>query len=393
MIIKFWEKEKSIPATGIKKYAPRRTPALSAIAVRQYLLFARVCIIMFFSTIRNKLFYHRKKHRGCRFCVAFLCPLALILPASAFLCGCRASMEPVTQSGFYFNTVISLTVYGSHADDAMAEAFTLCEHYENLWSKTVAGSDIWNINHADGKPVKVDPKTADLLNTALYWAEKTDGLIDPTVTPLSDLWNFTGDPKGPVPAQEEIDALLPHVNYQNVRISENTVALTDPKAQIDVGFLAKGYIADCLKELFLEKDVTSALINLGGNVLAVGSKPDGSAFRTGIKMPFGKDGELAGIVSLSDHSLVSSGSYERCFEQDGRLYHHILNPSTGYPADTGLSGVTILSDSSTDGDALSTSCFLLGLDQGMELIESLPGTEAMFITTDGQIYKTDGFPD
>ena len=324
---------------------------------------------------------------------ALLCPLALILSAAVLLCGCRPSFEPVSESGFYFNTIISLTAYGSHAEEAIKDAFALCERYENLWSKTVEGSDIWNINHAEGQPVEVDPETADLLNTALYWADKTDGLIDPTVTPLSDLWNFTGAPKGPVPAQADIDALLPHVDYRTVSIVQNTVTLSDPQAQVDLGFLAKGRIADRLKELFLQKGVTSALINLGGNVLAVGAKPDGSAFRTGIKMPFGKDGELAGVTALTDRSLVSSGSYERSFEQDGKLYHHILDPFTGYPAETGLSGVTILSDSSTDGDALITSCFLLGLKKGMELIESLPDTEAMFITTDGQIYKTDGFPD
>lgn len=317
----------------------------------------------------------------------------LMLTICVCVSGCRPAFEPVTQSGFYFNTIISLTAYGSQAQEALEEAFALCERYENLWSKTVKGSDIWNLNHADGQPVEVDPETADLLNTALYWAEKTGGLIDPTVTPLSDLWNFTGDPRGPVPAQAKINALLPHVNYRNICIRENTVTLTDPETEVDLGFLAKGRIADRLKQLFLEKNVSSALINLGGNVLAVGSKPDGSAFRTGITMPFGKDGELAGVIELRDQSLVSSGSYERCFEQDGRLYHHILNPSTGYPADTGLSGVTILSESSTDGDALSTSCFLLGLKRGMELIETLPNTEAMFITTDGQIYKTDGFPD
>ena len=336
---------------------------------------------------RSFLYMNRFFHRRC---TAFLCAAALTI-AFCFS-ACRPSFEPVSKSGFYFDTIISLTAYGSRAESALEDAFALCERYEKLWSKTIKGSDIWNITHADGQPVTVAPETAKLLSTALYWAQKTDGLIDPTVTPLSDLWNFTGDPAGPVPSQEDIDILLSHVSYENIIIDGNIVTLTDPDAGIDVGFLAKGYIADRLKELFLKQGITSALINLGGNVLAVGTKPDGSPFKTGITMPFGKDGELAGIVELNDRSLVSSGSYERCFEQDGRLYHHILDPSTGYPSDSGLSGVTILSDSSTDGDALSTSCFLLGLKKGMSLIKSLPDTEAMFITTDGQIYKTDGFP-
>ena len=181
-------------------------------------------------------------------------------------------------------------------------------------------------------------------------------------------------------------------NYHNIRIDGNTVTLADPDAQLDLGFLAKGAIADRLKAFFLQKNITSALINLGGNVLAVGQKPDGTAFRTGIKKPFSETNELVDIVALKDQSLVSSGNYERCFWENGVLYHHILDPRTGYPADTGLSSVTILSDSSTDGDALSTSCFLLGYEKGRELIDSLPDVEALFLLNDGTIYRTDGFP-
>ena len=162
-------------------------------------------------------------------------------------------------------------------------------------------------------------------------------------------------------------------------------------AQLALGFLAKGAIADRLKAFFLQKNITSALINLGGNVLAVGQKPDGTAFRTGIKKPFSETNELVDIVALKDQSLVSSGNYERCFRENGVLYHHILDPRTGYPVDTGLSSVTILSDSSTDGDALSTSCFLLGYEKGRELIDSLPDVEALFLLSDGTIYRTDGF--
>lgn len=321
--------------------------------------------------------------------LALLLCAALSLP----LTGCSAaSTQPFSKTGFYFDTVISLTCYGNNAESILDEAFDLCEHYENLLSYTKEGSDIWNINHAGGKAVTVDSETASLLQTALYWSKKTNGLIDPTITPISQLWNFSGDPAGPVPKQSQIDALLPHVDYHNIQIDGNTVTLTDPDAQLDLGFLAKGAIADRLKAFFLEKGVTSALINLGGNVLAVGQKPDGSAFRTGIKKPFSETNELVDVIALKDQSLVSSGNYERCFWENGVLYHHILDPRTGYPANTGLSGVTILSDSSTDGDALSTSCFLLGYEKGRELIDSLPDVEALFILTDGTIYRTDGFP-
>ena len=146
-----------------------------------------------------------------------------------------------------------------------------------------------------------------------------------------------------------------------IRVGEGNRIAVDPD------IVVKGAIADRLKAFFLQKNITSALINLGGNVLAVGQKPDGTAFRTGIKKPFSETNELVDIVALKDQSLVSSGNYERCFWENGVLYHHILDPHTGYPADTGLSSVTILSDSSTDGDALSTSCFLLGYEKGREI--------------------------
>lgn len=309
------------------------------------------------------------------------------------LTACQSSMEPVTKTGYYFNTVITLTGYGKKADAALDAGLSLCEKYESMLSRTKENSDIWNINHAHGQPVKVSSETAYLLTQAVKYAEMTDGLIDPTVTPLSILWNFTGNPPGPVPDQAQIETLLPHIGYQTIHIEASSVWLDDPNAQVDLGFLAKGYIADQLKALFLEQGLTHALINLGGNVLAVGEKPDGTAYRIGIQKPFGARNETVKIIGLKDQSLVSSGSYERYFEEGGVLYHHILDPSTGYPVDTDLDGVTILSDSSLEGDAFSTACFLLGYEKGRKLIESQSGMEALFITKDGSIYKTGGFPD
>ncbi len=321
---------------------------------------------------------------------------AALLPfflSYTLLSGCSVTTQPSVKTGFYFNTAIVLTCYGDNAEEVLEKAMQLCGRYEKLFSRTVKNSDIWNLNHAKGQPVIVSEETALLLKKAVSYAQLTDGKIDPTITPLSELWNFSGDPRGPVPDAEKIRALLPHVDYRNILIEGTSVRLADPQSEVDLGFIAKGYIADQLKAFFLENGVKSALINLGGNVLAVGEKPDGSPFYTGIKKPFGEANETVGIVELRDRSLVSSGSYERCFEQDGILYHHILDPSTGYPADTGLSGVTILSSSSMEGDALSTSCFLLGLEKGRELIESLPDTEALFVTDDGFVYQTSGFLD
>lgn len=331
----------------------------------------------------------QKKTIFLRRAVAFFLILCLCISFTA----CQGNMEPVTKTGYYFNTIVTLTGYGKNAESVLNEGIALCAHYENMLSRTVEGSDIWKINHADGASVEVSQDTAYLLTKALEYARMTDGLIDPTVTPLSELWNFTGDPPGPVPKPEELEALLPHVNYETVHIDGSSVCLEDPEAELDLGFLAKGYIADQLKELFLKRGLAHALINLGGNVLAVGEKPDGAAFRTGIQRPFGARNETVQIVDLADRSLVSSGSYERYFEENGVLYHHILDPFTGYPVDTDLDGVTILSDSSMEGDALSTTCFLLGYEKGQELIDSLSGIEALFVMKDGSVYKTNGFPD
>lgn len=323
--------------------------------------------------------------------IVWSCILSLSLPW--LLGGCLGSTEPVTKTGYYFNTIVTLTGYGKDADSILEEGLMLCSHYETLFSRTVEGSDIWNLNHAGGQPVDVHTETAYLLAQSVEYAKMTDGLIDPTVTPLSELWNFTGDPPGPVPQAPQIESLLAHVNYETIHINGSTVYLEDPDAHVDLGFIAKGYIADQLKKLFEERGLKNALINLGGNVLAVGSKPDGSAFYTGIQKPFGQRNETIKIISLTDKSLVSSGSYERYFEEDGILYHHILDPFTGYPVDTDLNGVTILSDSSMEGDALSTACFLYGQKKGQELIESLPGIEALFVTKDGSVYQTSGFPE
>lgn len=328
--------------------------------------------------------------------IAFIHRAAAVFPLLLLtfsLSACRTDREPVVKTAYYFNTIVTLTGYGSNAEEVLTAGISLCEKYENILSYTKEGSDIWNLNHAGGAPVEVSPETAGLLSRATEYARMTGGLIDPTVTPLSVLWNFTGNPPGPVPEEAQITQLLSHVGYQMISIDGTTVRLEDPEAAVDLGFLAKGYIADQLKALFLEQGLTHALINLGGNVLAVGEKPDGTAFRTGIQKPFGARNETVAIVSLKDQSLVSSGSYERYFEEGGILYHHILDPFTGYPVDTDLSGVTILSDSSLDGDALSTACFLYGYEKGRGLIESLSDTEALFVTTDGAVYKTGGFPD
>jgi thiamine biosynthesis lipoprotein len=319
-------------------------------------------------------------------------PVILFLTAALFS-GCTVKKSgPISRTGFYFDTVISIAIYDSENETILDGCMKMASHYDQLLSAQKEGSDIWNVNHAKGKPVTVDSDTADLLQKALYYARLSGGRFDPTLGGVSSLWNFNGQTPGPVPAASDISSALTHVGYQNIELSGNTVTLKDPDTQIDLGAIAKGYIADQIKSYLQKQGVKSAIINLGGNVLLVGSKPDHEEFTIGIQKPFADNSTYITTVSASDLSIVSSGTYERYFEQDGKKYHHILDPSTGYPVENHLLGVTILSKLSVDGDGLSTTSFVLGLDEGMKLIESLPDTEAVFITDDDQLHYSSGFP-
>lgn len=309
------------------------------------------------------------------------------------LSGCSKNATPVSKSGIYFDTVITITIYDMTQHDLLDKCFLLAEKYENLFSKTVEISDIYKINHSNGSPITVDNETIYLLEKAIFYAELTDGAIDPTILPLSDLWNFGENDH--VPDQESILQALSHVGYENIIIDKenSTVTITDKNAGIDLGFIAKGYIADKMKEFLLSEGITSAIINLGGNVLTIGTKPDGTAYTLGIQAPFDMRFDPAPLtVDVKDKSLVTSGVYERYFYQEDVLYHHILSTETGYPVNNGLWSVTILSDSSMEGDAYSTICMCLGLDDALALIETTDNIEAMFITEDMEIIYSSDFP-
>lgn len=320
------------------------------------------------------------------------------LMAAVFLSGCGRITEPVSRTEFYFDTVISITLYDGadfskeHTTRILDDCFSQCARYETLFSRSREGSDVWKINHSQGKPVTVSDDTIRLTKEALSFCAETDGLFDITIAPLSDLWDFSSAKKDrhTVPSPEARNRLLPLIDYRFVQFTEHTVTLSKENAALDFGGVAKGYIADRLKEFLLSEGVTSALINLGGNVLTIGKKPDGSPFLVGIQKPFSDTGDSVAVVPIEDASLVSSGIYERYFETDGKRYHHILNPKTGMPVQNDLLSVTILSPDSTKADALSTACFLMGLKDGLSYIETLPDVEALFITKDYALHATSG---
>lgn len=321
----------------------------------------------------------------CTFCfaLAFLC----------FFNGCAPRQNgPVSKSDYLLNTVVTISIYEStneskDTETILDDCMTKCKEYENLFSRTISGSDIHRINENAPDWVTVSEETTFLLKQALSYCALTNGLVDITIAPVKDLWNFSQPQIATIPDTTILTNQLAHVNYQNVEINKNQVRLTDEKASLDLGFIAKGYIADRLKEYLISQDVTSAIINLGGNVLTIGSK-NGTPFTVGIQKPFADNGIALMSVNSLDSSVVTSGIYERYFSMDDTIYHHILTPSTGFPVDNELLSVTILSKDSVTGDALSTSCLLLGLDKGKKLIESKEGVEAIFVTKDYEIIKT-----
>lgn len=314
--------------------------------------------------------------------------LLCLFLTTIFLSACSfTTKEPIQRTGFYFDTVISITLYDTQDESLLDNCFAYCEEFENLISRTKPGSDIARINAAGGQPVTVSDTTIELLKLGIYYGNLTKGAFDITIAPVSSLWDFKSE-TNIVPSDAQIKQQASHVNYQNIHIDGNTVRLTDKLAALDLGGIAKGYMADQLKNYLKQNQVKSALINLGGNIATIGSKPDGSAFKIGIQKPFDTQNASITSVSSKNSSVVTSGVYERYFKVNNQLYHHILDPHSGYPCVNGLLSVTILSKDSTAGDALSTACFVLGPEQGQKLIQSLDGIDAIFITEDYQIIDT-----
>ncbi|MDO4312739.1 MAG: FAD:protein FMN transferase [Eubacteriales bacterium] len=315
------------------------------------------------------------------------------LTAAAVLCtaGCSGfSRKPLTYTGVALDTVISIQIYDSHDESLIEQCQAMCEEYEAKFSRTIESSEVSQINAAGGAPVEVSKDTVTLIKKGIYYGDLSNGAFDITIGAVSSLWDFKAEDPSP-PSPEAIAEAVKHVNYRKIQIDGNTVRLLDGAAKLDLGAIAKGYIADRLKEYLKEEGVRHALINLGGNVLAVGDKLGGSPFNIGIQKPFDTDGEPITSVSLDNQSVVTSGTYQRYFEKGGILYHHILSSSTGNPCNNGLNSVTIITNSSLTADALSTTCFLLGPDEGMKLVNQLDNVDAVFINTDNEIFYSRNF--
>lgn len=327
--------------------------------------------------------------------------LTLALSAVIILTGCSnqkapSSTNPLTKQNFVLGTIVSISLYDHQSDELLTKAFQKLTELENTLSINKTNTLIDEINSNAGiQPVKVDKATYDLIEKGLYYSKLTSGAFDITVGPIVKLWNI-GFPGAKVPSQEEIEAKLPLVDYNLVSLDEaaQTVYLEKEGMLLDLGGIGKGYAADEVANLLRDAGVEHAIINLGGNVYGLGNKPGDKLWTIGVQDPFNPRGDTIGTLNIANKSVVTSGIYERYIEaDDGTKYHHILNPSTGYPYMNELAGVTIISDSSTDGDALSTSTFALGVEDGLNFIEELDGIDAVFITTDKNVYITSGIKD
>ena len=351
--------------------------------------------------------------------------IALIIPQTACMSNGQnsAANQGISKTGFYLDTICTVTIYGLEDSDGrlaamsdeelekecyliITDAFKICTKYENMLSKTIETSDIAKINNAAGKAVTVSEETIEVLKEGLKFGELSGGAFDITIGKATDLWDFhddaeTGHEGGIVPEEENLKEAVAHVNYKNIVVDGQKVRLTDPETEINLGGIAKGYIADKVAEYLESRGVVSAIVDLGGNIVAVGAKTsclvtasedvtsaeNTEEFNVGIRNPLSDKGELLGVVPCKDKTVVTSGTYERYFEKDGVRYHHILDVKTGYPVETDVLSVTIIADrgKSADCDGLSTTCLVLGMDKGMELVKSLDGFEAVFVDVEGNV--------
>ena len=318
----------------------------------------------------------------------------IIVSLILLLCGCSSSKDNThySKSGVYFDTIISVTLYGSgraEADNILEECMTLCEHYEKLFNPNISTSDIAKINSSGPDPVHVDSDTIKCIREALKYSEISNGRFDITIKPVSDLWDFHESP-GVIPSQKQLAKATVLVDYSKITIDpvNNTVSLPAGYS-IELGAAAKGYIAGKIKEYLSEQSIAGAIINIGGDICLLGSKPDGSGFNIGINDPF-YEGETAMTLVLKDTSVATSGTYERCFTVDGKKYHHILDPKTGYPVKTDVLSVTVISKNALDSDCLCTLCVIEGAEKALGIINETPDTEAIIICNDGTTLTSSG---
>lgn len=289
---------------------------------------------------------------------------------------------------FAMDTVMTLKAWGKNAKPAVEAAEAEVERLERLLSVTREDSEIYTLNKNGSGLVSED--TAALVSEAKALFTRTGGAEDISIYPILRLWGFMTSSYR-VPSGEEIKETLKTVGSERIRITGRQVTLGQG-AEIDLGSIAKGYASDKIAHIFEQYHIESAIISLGGNVMTYGRKDGTGDWRVGIEDPEKQD-DYVGVLTVSQKAVTTAGSYQRYFEENGKRYCHIFDPSTGYPADSGLKSVTIVSDSGTLSDGIDTPLFVMGLDKAIAFWRNSNDFEAVFIDNDGKIYITEGLKD
>ncbi|MGY3778311.1 FAD:protein FMN transferase [Isobaculum melis] len=303
--------------------------------------------------------------------------------------------SPYSRREFMMGTVINIKVYNEGKESAIDAAYHRIEELDRKITVSEKGSEVDAINEAAGKePVKVSDDVYYLIQEGLTYSASSDGSFDSTIGPLTSLWHIGFD-DAKKPTQAEINQVLPLIDYQKVTMDDEnkTVFLQEAGMELDLGSIAKGYIADEVAKVLEDEGVTKAIVDLGGNLYMVGTNTKDKDWSVGIQDPFLTRGEIIGTIPESNRSIVTSGIYERFVEVDGVKYHHLLDPKTGYPFTNDIVGVSIVSNKSIDGDALSTATFSKGIKGGMAYIEQFEDVEAIFVSVDKEVYITSGLKD
>lgn len=296
-----------------------------------------------------------------------------------------AAYEVQSLTLFLFDTVIQISALCE--PELMDRISERCQFFEDRFSRTKEGSDIWNINQAHGAPVEVSEETARCIEASLAYSKASDGLFDISIGAVSSLWDFV---EGIKPDDDAIKEAVTHVDYRAISVDGTTVTLSDPEAMLDLGGIAKGFITDDLVSMLREAGCKSAMLSLGGNVYVLGESFRGDDWNVGVQDPNGAANDVIASIPARDKSLVTSGLYERSFTVGDVLYYHILDPRTGYPVKTDLASASIVSDSSTDGDAYSTTLFLMGHDKAMELLNSDERFSGLLVDMNDTATASDG---
>lgn len=324
---------------------------------------------------------------------AFLTIVIIAICFFAYIMRNNFDKGDFSQTYYDLGTVSEISIFNvkkSDSEKILKECGDILLNIDNTMGKTRDYTEVSKINQASGKEfVKISEETFLVIKKALEMSEASNGTFDITVGPIVELWSI-GTENARVPNQAEIQESLPLVNYKDVTLDEKntSVKLERENMKIDLGAIAKGYAADKIRDYLKSQNVESAIINLGGNIFVLGEKKQNTPFTVSIQDPTDDRGNIIGSLELSNKSVVTSGIYERYIEKDGKIYHHMINPKDGYPFDNNLSSVTIISNSSLDGDGLSTTAFGLGVSDGMKLIESIPNVDAVFVTEDKKVYTT-----